>query len=255
MRDDDGFHDAFAAFMRGGGPGALIRFMVDPSMTKRLAVYRNGFMMGAVDALAVRYPAVRAALGQAAFGEVAVDFLAVQPPHARNLAAYGDTFKTFVAERTGAPRYGRLAELDCAWMAAHVASDGPALAPTDLVGVESSALEALAPGLTADVELRRAPVDLYACWSALRTAEPGKDPPAVTDNGPETPLVFHRLDGTVRHRKTGAGEFAFLRSLADGATLAEAGAAGADAEAGFDLATTFGRALADHLLNALPGPE
>jgi hypothetical protein len=55
--------DAFTSYLRSGDVSAMARFCDNASQMKRLAVYRNGFYKGCIDALAANFPMCKKRVG------------------------------------------------------------------------------------------------------------------------------------------------------------------------------------------------
>ena len=249
MRGLEHYQRRMTAVVGGGDPAQLAEYCVAPSDTWRAAVYRNTFAAGCAEALEANYPAVAALVGPDYFRVLAQAYIAEYPPCRRSLVGYGSEMPGFlgifppVAEL---PYLPAAAQLDRAWLHAHVAADA-----TPLTGAEAAELERDG-GLSAAVlglhpSVQRVILDwtLYSLWAALRAGETPGDEALQLRQTPENVLVW-RPGHDVRHRRFTQAEAAFLTQVRGGAPLAEAAAAAADNDA--DLAALFARLLQDGIL-------
>ncbi|MEN0653862.1 MULTISPECIES: DNA-binding domain-containing protein [Hyphobacterium] len=214
---DAGFHDQFAAMLRGGEVQTVARF-TGGNLTG-LPVYRNSVVRAAIDVLGDNYPAVRAMSGDGNFAALAKAYWTAHPPRDGVMARYGSGFADFMTVHAppGMPSIlPDIARLDRAWSEAHLAANAATLSPGDLAGIDPDRLAARSLRLHPSVRLplfRRA---VHACWAAARFE--GRMIPAgpVAD---ETVLVW-RPHHEVRHRTLEPVEAALLNQLAAGAALA-----------------------------------
>lgn len=74
--------------------------LIDPQgrpVQKRFDVYRNNVASGLTRALEASFPVIRALVGEAFFGAMAVEFLRAHPPKSRLMMLYSDAFPPFLA--------------------------------------------------------------------------------------------------------------------------------------------------------------
>jgi hypothetical protein len=247
-----------AAVVAGGDPAGLAQAGADPALAWRAAVYRNTFAAGCSEALAGHYPAVAALVGAEFFQALARAYIAAHPPKARSLVGYGQEMPQFLRRFppvAGLPYLPAAAELDRAWMAAHVAADAMPLSGTQATRMAAAegGLAAAAPALHPSVRLVATAWKVYPLWAALRAgATPEPDTLQLVPDR-ETVLVW-RPGFEVRHRSLGPGEAAFLARVQEGAPLGAAGAAATAAEPAADLARLFA-GLLDGGVFAAPSAE
>jgi hypothetical protein len=123
------FQSRFAAALLGEPSDA------DPSLAALVAqpgfaVYRNGVLKSAVDALRANYPAVARLTGEDWFRAAAAEFVRQRPPASPMLIEYGAGFADFLAgfgPANDLPYLAAVARLDRMWTEAHVAADAPVL--------------------------------------------------------------------------------------------------------------------------------
>lgn len=244
-----------AAVVAGADPGALAADAVDPALTWRAAVYRNTFAAGCGDALAANFPAVEALVGGDFFRALAQAYIAEHPPTGRTLVGYGQAFPAFLRDFPPAAQLPYLpdaAELDRAWLAAHVAPDAPPMTGADATRLAQAGDLAAHPlALHPSAQLISTQWTLYPLWSAARAGETPDDAALQLQRAPETVLIW-RPGLEVRHRRLSGAEAVFLRQVAAGETLGDAAeaAAASDPEAG--LAEVFASVLQDGVLAEPP---
>lgn len=211
-----GFHDRFAAMLRGAGSAPLAAF-TGGELTG-FPVYRNSVVRAAIEVLGGNYPAVRAMSGEGNFAALARAYWTAHPPRDGVMAHYGSGFADFIAaERPpGMPEIlPAIARLDRVWSEAHLAMDSASLSPADLAGIDPDRLLHLTLRLHPSVRLPHSDRALHASWAAARFE--GKMVKAGPDTG-ETVLVW-RPRHEVRHRVLEPVEAALLDPLAAGAPL------------------------------------
>lgn len=200
---------------------------------KRFAVYRNNVTVSLVDALAAKYPAVEALVGEEFFRQMALLFVRNAPPQSPLLKDYGDDFPDFIAGFEPAKRLPFLrdvARVDAAWLKSYHAADATPLAPEKFAAIEHDALATvtLQPLPATTIIASRFPV--VSLWNAGRakTAAAGIDP-----QKPESALLVRpdlNVDVVALNPATGQ----FFMQIINGAPLGEAGETAA-ADKNFDL--------------------
>jgi hypothetical protein len=78
---------------------------------QRLQVYRNSFIMGTTEALAITYKNTYALVGEAFFNAVSREFIIKHPPTENNIMAYGDGFDAFLNTLTQLDEMPYIAEM------------------------------------------------------------------------------------------------------------------------------------------------
>lgn len=214
---DAGFHDHFAAMLRGGAALTVAGF-TGGDLTG-LPVYRNSVVRAAINVLGDNYPAVRAMSGDGNFAALAKAYWTAHPPRDGVMARYGSGLADFMTTHAppGMPSIlPDIARLDRAWTEAHLAADAGVLSHGDLAGADPERLAALSLRLHPSVRLMLPRRAVHASWAAARFE--GRMVPAGPDNG-ETVLVW-RPGHEVHHRVLDPLEAALLHQLAAGVTLA-----------------------------------
>ncbi|MFC7609099.1 HvfC/BufC family peptide modification chaperone [Teichococcus aestuarii] len=128
---------------------------------RRFAVHRNNVVSGLVAALAARYPAGQAVVGEAFFAAMAAAYARCHPPRSPVMLAYGGGFPRFVAgfpPAAALPYLPDLLRLEDARARAFHAADAPPLS-----------LAALA---TADAGLERRVLRPHPALRLLASAQP-----------------------------------------------------------------------------------
>jgi len=86
-----------AGAILGGGPSDMPALAPSPiSAGAAFAVHRDTVLSGLAGALRLTFPTVGALVGVAFFDQMALAFVAEQPPRRANLAAYGEGFPDFI---------------------------------------------------------------------------------------------------------------------------------------------------------------
>ena len=209
--------DSVAAAMTAGGPEArrALEAMVagDEQLpaVARLEIYADMYFARIRDVLAEEYPRTLAALGAAAFQELAADYLEACRPNHPSLREVGARLPTFLARHAAVAERPWVTELAALERARLELFDGPDAEPLTV-----EALRARPPETFGRLALRLVPshallptrFDLAALWRA-------EDPAAVPAPTPST-LIVWRHDGDVFHRPADVEEADWLRQLAVG---------------------------------------
>lgn len=209
----------------------------------RFAAYRNNVVASLVGVLEAAFPAVAAHAGAANFRFAASLFAKAHPPAEARLLAYGGSFPGWLAAFKPArakPWLAELARLEWRRNEALFAADADPLTADALQGVAPDRIPALRFSLLPSLRLLRSDYPLADLWSA---AQEGKVPPdAPLEGGPQW-LLVQRPQFAVQQFQLSPGDFALLRALGEGHSLAEAAEAALAEEATLDLQ----RALFGHL--------
>ncbi len=235
--------DAFSAAIRDPGlpvPAGIRASRSRPAAPtgKRFAVYRNTVVVGLVDALAGRFPATQALVGEAFFRAMARAFVLGNPPRVRVMTTYGDALPDFIRAFPPAaalPYLGDVAALEASLAHAYHAADAEP--------VMLGALAALAPEALGSVALTLHPSARIVASAYPIVTIREQNLGDATDAGPpdmtraERALVVRpRFDVAVHRLPPGADTFAL--ALRGGETLGAA-AERASAAEGFDLGPTL----------------
>lgn len=81
--------------------------------TELLQVYRNSFVMGVTEALAITYQYTQALVGEAFFNSVVRAFILQTPPAENNIITYGEGFSTFLNTLPQLKEIPYIAEIAC----------------------------------------------------------------------------------------------------------------------------------------------
>jgi Putative DNA-binding domain len=211
-------------------------------VTRRFAVHRNNMVVGLVNAISARFPAVEKLVGQDFFATMARAFVQAQPPRTPLLTTYGDEFPDFIRAFVSArelPYLADVARIEAARMRAYHAADAAPLGADALTGKGADVLIALRVKLHPSLEIVRSEHPIVTIW-AMNSGEQ-KLAPIGSWNGEDALVIRPHLDVEVRRQPPGGA--AFLLALADGATLgAAADAAFAESEQ-FDLTVNLAQLL------------
>ncbi len=248
---------AFAAHLAddaaGGDRADLVAAIVSDTISAeaRLRVYRHHVSHSLCTALAATFPTVQALVGEGFFRSLAQGFVAKTLPMQPVLAEYGGEFPAFVAgygPARGLPYLADIAHLDWALNVAFHSPEGRRLAAADLAGIATERLPSLSIALPVGAALIRSRYPIDRIWKA---SQPGASADTVTlDAGGADLLVLRRCDDAA-FTVLGAGEAAFVASLAEGATLEIAAEQAVGAEPAFDLSAAFARLLSLEAFAAL----
>lgn len=204
------------------------------SSDRRFSVYRNNVAVSLAGAVASRFPAVKAIVGDEFFAVLARAFVDATPPRSPVMMVYGDDFPDFVA---GFPGLGDLAyladvaRLEAARTRAYHAADVDPLGPGAFAALDAEALDRTRVSLHPSMEIVRSAHPLVTIW-AMNAGEAELGP--IADWRPEDALVARPgMDVVVRSLPPGGA--AFLIALGGGASLADAAETAALETPDFDL--------------------
>lgn len=245
------FQRALAAHIRHGAgvPSHLIADGPTFPAARRLAVYHDAYRLRLVEALGEDFPLLRALLGEAAFGRLALRYLAACPSRSHTLRDLGRGLAGFLARR---PALRATAAFEWALLDAFDAADAPTLAAVDLAAVPPRDFARLRLALAPGVQVLRLRWNVLQPWRALQEGATVAAPPRL--DAPVDCLVWRR-DERVYFRTLPADEAALLKALLKGRSFAAACDAlarvGDSPEAGRRAAELLSTWLADTLLVAL----
>ncbi len=218
-------------------PGALVSHTASPP-AKRFAVYRNNVVVGLVNALAKRFPAVQRIVGEEFFAAMARVFVIENPPRSPVLMFYGDDFLDFIASFEPAaelPYLADVARLEAARTRAYHAAEAKPLDPAILQSLDKAALGEIRIVPHPSAEIVRSKFPIVTIW-AMNAGEIELAP--IEDWSGEDALVV-RPALEVEVRALPAGGAAFLSALFAGAPLAAAAGTALGESADFDLAANL----------------
>jgi len=217
---------------------------VDPAIAKlaanpAFAIYRNGVMKSAVDALASNYPAVGRLVGAEWLRAAAYAFARNSPPRSPMLVEYGAAFADFLEDFAPAAELTYLADvarLDRMWTEAHIAAS--------VTPLEAAALAALSEEHLADTVLDPHPaarwawfdaMPIYTLWTRNRSTEPFDDDIDWIAEG----ALLTRPGSTVKWCELDRAGCAFLDACQAGRSVVQA----IEATLAIDPATDLGRLI------------
>jgi hypothetical protein len=192
-----------------------------PGVSGGFGLYLMAYRARLLAALRDNFPVLHRALGDAAFADLAHDYIDAHPSRFRSIRWFGDALVAFLdadPERLPHPALADLARMDWAMRGAFDAAGVPPFTLTDLVAIASEGWPqqrfALIPSLRMiELNWRIEPI-----WRALND-----DAEAETDAPEPLPhvLLVWRPALDCLWRSAGDTEAAALRALAQGATFAE----------------------------------
>jgi hypothetical protein len=187
------------------------------------AVYRESYHQRLAEFLANDFPCLRAAMGEAAFAELAEAYIAAQPSHDRNARWYGAGLPGFLDSRDqlAAPRFSRaMAHFEAALAEAFDAADELTLRIASLAGFKEVAWPRLKFAFHPSFRLVEAPASLPAWYEAFQA---GDDQPAIAADAPEgwVSILIWRHADEVSYRLLDALEAMALGEARDGRSFGE----------------------------------
>jgi hypothetical protein len=210
---------------------------------QRLQVYANNCLTILSGALAAIFPATQQLLGERFFVQAARAFVRKAPPSEGPLFRYGGGFPDYLSllpDMAPFPFVPDVARFEWVMNEAYHAADCAPLAAAALQALPLERYEGLQLRLHPSARLIGSQYPVHAIWEAAR---PGAaETPVDLAAGPVNLLVI-RPEFDVIYRVLGKGEAALVGAIADGATLADAGARALDAEP----ALALDKVLAAHL--------
>lgn len=205
---------------------------------KRFGVYRNNVASGLAQALAIRFPAAEAIVGQEFFAAMARAYIEREPPCSPVLLHYGASFAAFVAgfaPAQGLPYLADIVRLENARIEAYHAADSEPLAPAALADIATDRVGALTFKFHPSSALVRSAYPIVTIW-AMNAGELPLAP--VSDwSGEDALVVRPRLE--VLTRRLPPGGAVFLETLVRGETLLAAGEAALEEAEQFDLSANL----------------
>jgi hypothetical protein len=208
----------------GEVPAALLRGDAHAPAAARLSVYANAYFARILGALREDYPALAAALGEAAFHDLATAYLVAHPPERPSLRDAGARVAAFLGGDTPEAAFFRvrwpfaadLAALEWAIVDAFDAPDAPPLSREALAHLAPEAWERL------PLRLHPAAALLSLDWPVhrLRAAADAGEPLPTAGLAPEpTPIYVSRHGERVRFRCVSARDASLLAALREGTTF------------------------------------
>ena len=269
--------NAFTDYLRSGDARGMNDYCVDVTQIKRLAVYRNGFYKGCIDALTANFPVCEKSLGRESFNQLASLYVDHYPPEIGTLVGYGEYFPYFirdllaVLEHQGGPMLlpaglVDLARLDYAWLTSLMSADATQTLTAEKVnwlvehGVDFTQAQVT---LNASVDLLRVNAGTLNQWIGFKTNSPDVEPLVLSPEGHMNlselaqadstinvdTVMFWRLNDAVQARLLSAPEVALMRALQDDGVLEKAFAAALALDPDFDVSDVFSACLQNEILD------
>ena len=217
---------------------------------RRFGVYRSNVAAALTAALAARFPIVERIVGQDFFRALAQDYARQNPPRRACLLDYGDTLPGFLDSFEPAaslPYLPDVAKLEIARSQAYHAKDAPVIGGEDLARLDPERLAdvRVTPHPAARLVASAHPIATIAAMHAPG-AEPGPIDPWLGEA-----VIVSRPGLAVMTAVIASADHACLAVLLDGRPLAEAIAAGLDADAGFEPAAALAHLVTSGAVQAL----
>lgn len=201
------------------------------SAEARLAVYARSYWARLLECLREEHPVVRAAVGDEAFDQLAIDYLQAHPPTSYTLADLGAGFATHLANHRPDDNFSQaVVELATLERGINEVFDLPGGETLGFLTADD--LAAVPPQQRGD--LRLAPLPTFCLlnydydvndWFTRLRATGGAAP--LPEKRPSY-VALSRREYIVRRHALSAVQFELLRAIAQGATLGEAIAATAE---------------------------
>lgn len=217
---------------------------------RRFAIYRNNVAVGLIEALAARFPVTQQIVGEAFFKNMARLFITAHPPLSPLMMFYGDDFPDFIASFEAVRDIAYLsdmARLEAARTRAYHAEDAVPLDSSVLQSIAANELGDLRFSLHPSIEIVSSPYPIVTIFAMHMGEVPLAE---ITDWQGEDGLVSRpSLDVDISSLPPGGG--AFLRTLGDGCSLAEAVETAVAAHPYFDLAVNLAGLFSAGLVTSL----
>lgn len=234
---------AFGSALYNGESAAIEPYVLANGIAPaaRIRIYRNNTRENFLTTLRAEFPVLERLVGKDYFRQVAFEYRERFPSASGNLHHVGERLPEFLARRFAGTEYRYfpdVARLEWAYQEALVAADHVPLDVGRLRCIAPQDYPRLVFRLHPAAQLVASTFPVLRIWSAN---QPGGDSHGVIDlgSGGENVLVL-RTAHDVELQRLEAAEFAFLRSIADGATLSDAEGA-ASAAGAFDPGSSLRR--------------
>lgn len=263
--------DAFTSYLRSGDSSDMEPFCEDLSHIKRLAVYRNGFYKGCVDALTANFPMCEQLVGSDNFRQMARLYVDHFPPEQGTLVGYGENFPDFITglmkdrklenkdnselninQHTSSNLYTHLADiahLDYMWLMSLMSADSSETLTIDIVThlmEQDTEFTELKVKLNPSVLLLQVNGGAFSKWISLKTKS---NDVVSSESFTDDFAMFWRLQGAVQARLLSVAEVALMQALqGKGSSLGEAFDAALVVNDNLDVSEAFTACLQNELL-------
>lgn len=262
LRAPDGVRTALAE--EGDPTGAslerIVRGDARAAAITRVEIYANAYFFRIRDALAVEFGTLSAALGEAAFHDLATAYLLAHPSTRPSLRWAGAELAGFLAGHPGAEPFRRrwpfapdLARLEWALSIAFDAPDAKPLARGDLARIGPDRFADLVLALHPSASVLGLDWPVHTLWSDVEGGASVAERAAALQREPVTLLVW-RGDGTPRQRPVDADEAALVRALEAGETFGDLCARAAERVGADDAAARVAALLSVWVESEVLGP-
>jgi len=219
-----------------------------------LSVYRNTSLSGAVEALIDNYPVVRAIIGDAMFGNVAIDYAMAQPPNSPVLAFYGRRFADWIEAKFWAadmPYLADVARIERLHIESLFAADARPLAQDALAEIGPDAWSVTRLRLHPATRIHASPMPAMSIWLAHQSGRPSVIEPEWRPEG----ALFTRPHSTVQARVLDAPAQQFLNAIRRGESVGVAALETAERHPRADIGALFATFIEAGVFAAHPAPE
>jgi len=245
-------HDIQALVMgalRGGSTaqvvGTLLRAGRGVSPERRLQVYRNNLHASLGAALAAVYPVLARLVGDDFFRQLARAYIERHPSRSGNLHEFGAQLPAFLKTQASLYEFPYLPDVAALEWAGHEVYHEADDIPLDfgaLAAVDDEARMRIRLHLQLATRFVASAYPVLSIWKANQAGADESAPVSLDEGGVR--LLVARSAFEIEFRILGVGEDRWLRSLAEGRTLAAALASALAIDSTFDLGSTLGRHLA-----------
>ncbi|MEO8038103.1 MAG: DNA-binding domain-containing protein [Betaproteobacteria bacterium] len=215
-------HD-FQAFVLDGGGAIRPRIAGDATRDadKRLAIYRDGYRLRLLEALATDYEALKATVGDDAFDAIGRAYIEATPSGFRNLRWYGASLAEFLRDTGPWAQTPGLSELARFEWALGLAFDAP-----DVAVVSFDSFATLPPEAWSSLRLQAHEavqlLDLKTNAPLVRKALDAETAPPAFEIAPATiTWLVWRQAHSVHYRSLGEAEAWALAAVQDGVSFPE----------------------------------
>ena len=208
----------------------------DVPTERRLAIYKNNVYKQLIDALRDSYPAVHRLTGAEFFRFAAAEYLMAHPPRSPTLLAYGDDFPSFLESfepASSVPYLPDVARLEQLYLESYHAAEALPLPRAAFAKYLSERMTQPDLRLHPSARLMTSPFPVSRIWEVnvqSSTIDGKQRIPGGAEN-----LLIVRPRATVEVRRVSRGAHAALAALERGLSIAEALAAGTEADPEIDL--------------------
>jgi hypothetical protein len=203
---------------------------------RRLAIYKNNVYTQLTDALRDSYPAVHRLTGAEFFRFAATEYLMAYPPRSPILLACGGSFPRFLEgfePASSVPYLPDVARLERLYLESYHAAEATPLSQAAFAKYLSEGMTQPDLRLHPSARLMASPFPVSRIWQ-LNVQSSTIDGKQRIPGGAENLLIV-RSRATVEVRRVSRGAHAALAALEQGFSVAEALAAGTEADPGIDL--------------------